>query len=511
MSKQNITKLKMIAAPAIKGQMEKRFAPLVRHIKNTTEFDIKFKESDSYQSAVKTLVSKKAEIAWLGQSSFLQAAKQVPLEVIAVTRSPKKDKIYRTVFIVSSKSRIKSLIDIKGKKLMLTEKGSTSGDLVPRHVLSQAGLFGFETRNLSISYAGSQEKAIKMIIKGEVDVAAISKVNLLKLLNSNKISESSIRIIYESGPIPGTPLVCLKELPFSVKNKIRRAVLSAHKNGQPGGYETDLEKYESEEEARIGFLSEYLKPQPNPLYVLSLLIILSIIVIVFIDLGINVTDIFSSFEHMIDIVSRMLPPDFSKVNIIIESMVETVEMGILGTVLATLLSLPLGILSAKNLSNNKFVYYLTHLVTTFFRATPEFILAMVFVVSVGFGALPGILALGLHTLGFLAKFYAEEIEHIKKEPVEAVVATGASSTQKFFFSILPQVAPSFVGYTLYIVDRNIRMATILGMVGAGGIGYQLLSSFRTFHYREVSAIIIVIFITIYLIDTISTKIRHALK
>jgi phosphonate transport system permease protein len=150
-------------------------------------------------------------------------------------------------------------------------------------------------------------------------------------------------------------------------------------------------------------------------------------------------------------------------------------------------------------------------ITIFFRAIPEFIMAMILVIAIGFGAMPGVLALGLHTMGFLAKFYAEAIEHVDVGPIEALGSTGASRTQVLAFAIVPQIMASFVGNNLYILDRNIRMATMLGIVGAGGIGYELQSSFRMFEYQRVSAIIIVIFVTIFIIDMISSYLRSKVQ
>ena len=129
-------------------------------------------------------------------------------------------------------------------------------------------------------------------------------------------------------------------------------------------------------------------------------------------------------------------------------------------------------------------------------------------IAIGFGAMPGVLALGFHTMGFLAKFYAEAIEHVDTGPVDALEATGGSRFQVVMFSIVPQVIPSFVANNLYIFDRNIRMATMLGIVGAGGIGYELQSSFRMFEYPRVSAIILIIFGAIFIIDMISSFLRR---
>jgi len=206
----------------------------------------------------------------------------------------------------------------------------------------------------------------------------------------------------------------------------------------------------------------------------------------------------------------MLPPDFSNFGKLALSMLETVEIAMMGTLLAILLSIPMALLSARNITPSYPVYLISRTITIFFRALPEFIVAMVLVIAVGFGAVPGVLALGFHTMGFLAKFYAEAIEHIDKNPLEALETMGASKWQVFAFGVVPQIMPSFMGNNFYILDRNIRMATMLGIVGAGGIGYELQSSFRMFEYERVSAIIILIFITIFLIDRLSSYIREKL-
>ena len=136
---------------------------------------------------------------------------------------------------------------------------------------------------------------------------------------------------------------------------------------------------------------------------------------------------------------------------------------------------------------------------------------MILVIAIGFGAMPGVLALGIHTMGFLAKFYAEDIEHINKGPIDALKSSGATKNQIISFGVIPQILPAFVANNLYILDRNVRMATMLGIVGAGGIGYELQSSFRMFEYQRVSAIIILIFVTIFFIDHCSSFIRSKIK
>ncbi len=259
-------------------------------------------------------------------------------------------------------------------------------------------------------------------------------------------------------------------------------------------------------------LKKHLRSQWTWKTYLFISTLIASLIFVTIDLEINFIELFSdSSKYFGDIFNRMLPPDFSNLNNLILAMFETIEIAFLGTFIAIALSIPVGLFSARNLAPNYFVFLIARIITIFFRAIPEFIIAMILVIAVGFGAIPGVLALGLHTMGFLAKFYAEDIEHVNRGPIEALKSSGASKGQIISFAIIPQIIPSFIANNLYILDRNIRMATMLGIVGAGGIGYELQSSFRMFEYQKVSAIIIIIFITIFIIDHLSSYIRSKIK
>ncbi len=259
-------------------------------------------------------------------------------------------------------------------------------------------------------------------------------------------------------------------------------------------------------------LKKFLKPQWSWKTLISIVLFFSILTFIIKDLEIDFIKLISdSSKYFGDILSRMLPPDFSNLSELIFAMFETVEIAVLGTFIAIVLSIPLGLFSARNLAPNYFIYLMCKTIVIFFRAIPEFIIAMILVIAIGFGAMPGVLALGLHTMGFLAKFYAEDIEHINKGPIDALKSSGANKSQIISFGVIPQILPAFVANNLYILDRNVRMATMLGIVGAGGIGYELQSSFRMFEYERVSAIIILIFITIFVIDYISSLIRSKIK
>jgi phosphonate transport system permease protein len=166
---------------------------------------------------------------------------------------------------------------------------------------------------------------------------------------------------------------------------------------------------------------------------------------------------------------------------VLVKMWETLEIGIWGTVLSVLISAPLAILSARNYTPHWLVYGTARSLVSLCRAVPELVSALFFVLAYGFGPIAGVLALGFHCTGFLGKFYAEDIENADRGPQDALRALGASRLRVLRVAVLPQVLPQYVAYTLYILDRNSRMATIIGIVGAGGIGQELKGRWDIFH------------------------------
>ncbi|MBE0438464.1 MAG: phosphonate ABC transporter, permease protein PhnE [Gammaproteobacteria bacterium] len=192
---------------------------------------------------------------------------------------------------------------------------------------------------------------------------------------------------------------------------------------------------------------------------------------------------------------------------VLVKMWETIEMGFWGTLLSVMISIPLAIFSAKNYSPNKFTYLGARFILSFHRAMPELIVALFFVLMYGFGPIAGIFALAMHTSGVLGKFFADEIENAPKGPQDALLSSGANKVQVLRYAVLPQVFPSYVGYVQYILERNIRTATVLGMVGAGGIGMELKGRWDMFAYSHVATILLVILTTVMLLEYISQKIR----
>lgn len=195
---------------------------------------------------------------------------------------------------------------------------------------------------------------------------------------------------------------------------------------------------------------------------------------------------------------------------VIAKMAETVEIAIWATWLAILISLPLAIVCARTFSPHLAVYAAARTLVSFLRSVPELISALFLVLALGFGPAAGIAALALHSIGFLAKFYAEDIEAADRRPQEAIAVTGAGRLAVLRLAVLPQVLPSYVALSLYILDRNIRMATVIGLVGAGGIGQELKGRYDMFQYDRVGTILLVVFITVLVLDTLSSRIRRGL-
>jgi len=190
-------------------------------------------------------------------------------------------------------------------------------------------------------------------------------------------------------------------------------------------------------------------------------------------------------------------------------MVETVQMAIWGTALAVLFGIPLAILSSANVCPVWLVQPMRRLMDCF-RAINEIVFALLFVVAVGLGPLAGVLALAVHNIGIVAKLFSEAVEAIDPRPVEGIKATGASRLQEVVFGVVPQVVPLWSSYTLYRFETNVRSATVLGIVGAGGIGQSLYENIRAFQYSETATIVIVIVLTVMLIDMLSARIRKSL-
>lgn len=259
-------------------------------------------------------------------------------------------------------------------------------------------------------------------------------------------------------------------------------------------------------------------------------------------------ELFYGIPEIAMTIGRMLPPDFTKVTdsksyyfpeslspselflplpvpqdkarlrqrwwdntfpqTVVGATIETIQMALAGTFLALVVAFPVGFLAARNTSPHAAIYYGTRLVLNFLRTIPDLALGLVFVAAVGLGAFAGTIALFVHTTTVLGKLLSESVENIDEGVVEAIRATGAGYGQILAFAVLPQILPDVISFTLYRLETNIRAASVLGLIGAGGIGYLMNTSFRTFQYQEASAIVLVLILLVMVVDYASYRLRQ---
>ena len=223
----------------------------------------------------------------------------------------------------------------------------------------------------------------------------------------------------------------------------------------------------------------------------------------------NWTMLFTDAGNMAVFIADFLKPDFSDIRMFVAKMLETVEMALWGTFLSTLCGIPFALLSSSNIAPFWIVQPARRLMDAA-RAINELVFAILFVAAVGLGPLAGVMALFVHNLGIISKLFSEAVEAIDQRPVEGIRSTGAGYLHEIIYGVIPQVLPLWTSLTLYRFETNVRSATVLGIVGAGGIGFTFYESFRAFQYPRASAIILVIVVAVSLIDLLSARLRRRL-
>ncbi|MET4697480.1 phosphonate transport system permease protein [Constrictibacter sp. MBR-5] len=217
-------------------------------------------------------------------------------------------------------------------------------------------------------------------------------------------------------------------------------------------------------------------------------------------------DLIRDSGNMVTLAGDFFPPNFSQWRFYVSEMVTTIHLAVWGTILAVIAAIPFGLMSAENVAPVWLRQPVRRLMDAL-RAINEIVFAMLFVVAVGLGPFAGVLALFVHTTGVLAKLFSEAVEAIDPRPVEGIRATGAHPLEEIAFGIIPQVMPLWISYALYRFESNVRSATVVGMVGAGGIGVVLWEQIRGFYFAETCAVIIIIVASVTILDVISSRLR----
>ncbi len=261
--------------------------------------------------------------------------------------------------------------------------------------------------------------------------------------------------------------------------------------------------------------SLFVRP-PLPLFQNTWLTLKRLVLVIFLGIvyiwsaagtHLSAAELVKGVPQMADIVGRMLPPNLTILPRLVNPTIETIQISIWGTTLAIFFTIPFGLIAARNISPHPLLYNAGRFVLNAARSISEIIFALIFVAAVGLGPFPGVLALAFHSVGMLGKFLADSIENIDPGPVEALLATGANKWQVITYAIIPQVLPEFVTLCLYRWELNFRSATILGIVGAGGIGFELITSMRLFMYQDMTTILLIILVMVIGVDYVSSYIR----
>jgi phosphonate transport system permease protein len=218
-------------------------------------------------------------------------------------------------------------------------------------------------------------------------------------------------------------------------------------------------------------------------------------------------ELYRDSGNMSKYAGEFFPPNFREWRLYIDEMLVTLQIALWGTALAVITAIPMALLASSNIVP-WWVYQPVRRLMDAFRAINEMVFAMLFVVAVGLGPFAGVLALWIHTSGILAKLFSEAVEAIDPQPVEGIRSTGASAIHEIVYGVIPQVIPLWISFTLYRFESNVRSASVVGMVGAGGIGVVLWEIIRGFQYAETGAVMLIIILSVSIIDLVSARIRQ---
>lgn len=227
--------------------------------------------------------------------------------------------------------------------------------------------------------------------------------------------------------------------------------------------------------------------------------------------GVDMGTFFSGFNQFMQIFYEMLKPDWSYVNLTIAPLIQTIQMALIGTLIGSVVAVPFSVLAARNIVTNPFGRGIIRFILNLVRTLPDLMLAAIFVAIVGIGPMAGVFTLAIFSFGMISKLFYEAIETIDMGPIEALTAAGATKIQVIWFAVLPQVYNHFLSYFIYTFEINVRASTILGYLGAGGIGELLQRSLGQFRYDRTAIVVIATFIVVVVVDTLSNQLRERLQ
>ncbi len=220
--------------------------------------------------------------------------------------------------------------------------------------------------------------------------------------------------------------------------------------------------------------------------------------------------IWEGIPSFVRLVRGMFPPNWAALPVLVDPLVQTLQIAVVGTIQGALLSIPLILLAARNVTRQGWIYYAARALLNLLRTIPELLYAAILVAVVGIGPFAGILALTVFSVAIIGKLTSESLEAIDPGPMEALEAAGANRLKTIRYAVVPQILPAFLSYTLFVFEINVRVSFVLGLVGAGGIGQLLLTALNLFRYQSALVIILVTLAAVIVIDAVSVRVRQVL-
>lgn len=508
-----------------------------------------------YTALVEAMRSGQVHFGWLTPSPLVLAEQLFDAQIL-LTQVRRGSPTYHSAIVVRNDSPVRHVEDLRGKTIAWVDPQSTSGYVIPRYLLIERGIDPQHFFRQQI-FAGGHDSAVLAVHRGQVDAAAVwadppseGTGAWTRFLRGRP--GPGLRPILYSPPVPSDAVavhpVFLREHPVLVRNVTAALVAIGQSsegrrilrqlNATDGFVPADRSQYELVRRAYRTTRSVHTGRFERPVSVLVFFVLCGFagllalpywrrvprarrtlawglftasLVWSFITAQLSLSRLFAGRSAMTAFVHGMFPPDGNVVPTVIESTIVTVQLALVGTVLAVPLALVLGFLAADNVMPSRVVRSVVRFALNFNRSIDTLILALILVSAVGLGPLPGVVALAIHSIGALGKLFYEAIETLDPGPVEAMRSVGATPLQIVRWGLWPQFAPHFVSIVLFRFELNVRVSTVLGLVGAGGLGFLLISYMRGAEYAKVTVVIAAIVILVMALDAISSRLRSHVR
>jgi phosphonate ABC transporter permease subunit PhnE len=544
--------------PAENAQALQQSADALAHALSTRlQLPVRAFVTLDYTALVEAMRSGQVHFAWLTPAPLILAENLFGAQVI-LTQVRRGNPSYYSAIVVRDDSNIRTVDDLRGKTIAWVDPQSTSGFVIPRFLLIERGLDPNKTFRQQV-FAGGHDAAVLAVYHGQVDAAAVwaeppneGGGAWVRFLRDKP--PPRLRPILYSPPVPsdavGVHPTFMREHPMLVRS-VRAALIAMGQseegrailrrlNNTDGFVEANSSQYAlvrrayaATRQARphrgferpwdvaiftclcawVGILAlpSWAKSATRARWRARLAWITLACAALWSAIGaqLSLSKLWAGRNAMLAFARAMVPPDRSVIPSVIESTIVTAQLALVGTLLAVPFALLLAFLAAENTMPSRSVRTIVRFALNLDRSVDTLILALVLVSAVGLGPLPGVLALAIHSIGSIAKQCYETLETLDPGPLEAMRSVGMTPTQAIRWGLWPQFAAHFVAIVLFRFELNVRVSTVLGLVGAGGIGFLLMTYMRGAEYAKVTVVVLAIVAMVMALDILSSRMRRA--